>query len=126
MSSVNKKMKLPELKSLMKENKITGSSHMNKPEIIAELLDRGVISEDSVKKQAAPVKREIDPKYEFIRSIRNNPKSVEIRDLEKGEMTTYSSIYKASRAIGRSTKIITGNNGRVWKNRYEIKIIDVQ
>ena len=119
-------MKLPELKSLMKENKIKGSSQMNKPEIIAVLLDRGIISEESVKKQDAPVKREIDPKYEFIRSIRNNPKSVEIRDLETGKITTYPSIYKASRAIGRATKFITGNNGKVGKNRYEIKIIDVQ
>src|SRR5271155_6210536 len=78
-------MKLLELKLLMKENKIKGSSYMNKPEIIAVLLDRGIIPEDSVKKQDAPVKQEIDPKYEFIRSIQNNPKSVEIRDLETGE-----------------------------------------
>src|SRR5271165_2747847 len=104
-------MKLPELKSLMKEHAIKGSSHMNKPEIIAVLLDRGIICEDSVKKPVAPVKRNIDPKYEFIRSIRNNPKSVEIQDLDTGDTTTYSSIYKASRAIGRATKLITGNNG---------------
>lgn len=116
-------MKLPELKSLMKENKIKGSSHMNKPEIIAVLLDRGIISVDSVKKQDTPVKRDIEEKYEFLRSIRNNPKSVEIRDLETDETATYSSIYIASRAIGRSTKFITGNNGKVWKNKYEIKII---
>ena len=83
-------MKLPELKSLMKENKIKGSSYMNRPEIIAVLLDRGIISEDSLNKQDALVKREIDPKYEFIRSIRNNPKSVDIRNLETGKMTTYS------------------------------------
>ena len=190
-------MKLPELKLLMKENKIKVSSYMNKPDIIAELLDRGIIFEDSVKKQEfiryirnnsnsveirnletgeittypsinkasraiecstkfitgnngkiwidkgakfysykifedsvkkqdAPVTQEIDPKYEFLRSIRNNPKSVEIRDLETGEITTYSSIYKASKAIGCSTKSITANNGKVWKNKYEIKIISVQ
>src|SRR5271155_4230012 len=88
-------MKLLELKLLMKENKIKGSSYMNKPEIIAVLLDRGIIPKDSVKKQDAPVKREIDPKYRFIRYIRNNPKRVEIRDLETGEITTYPSIYKA-------------------------------
>ena len=53
----------------MKENKIKGSSYMNKPEMIAVVLDRGIIPEDSVKKRDAPVKREIDPKYDFIRSI---------------------------------------------------------
>src|SRR5271157_1631202 len=114
-------MKLPELKSLMKENKLKGSSYMNKPEIIAVLLAKGIINEDSVKKQGAAVKREIDPKYEFTRFIRNNPKNVEIRDLETGEITIYSSLYKASRATGCSIKFITGNNGKVWKNRYEIK-----
>jgi hypothetical protein len=58
--------------------------------------------------------------------LRNNPKSVEIRDLETGDITTYPSIYKAGRAIGRAPKLITGNNGKVWKDRYEISIIDVQ
>src|SRR5271169_958984 len=96
-------MKLPELKSLMKENKLKGSSYMNKPEIIAVLLDKGIINE-------------------FTRFIRNNPKNVEIRDLETGEIATYSSLYKASRATGWSTKFITGNNGKVGKNRYKIKI----
>src|SRR5271157_5438550 len=115
-------MKLPELKSLMKENKLKGYSNMNKPEIIAVLLDKGIINEDSVKKHGAPVKREIDPKYEFTRFIRNNPKNVEIRDLENGKITIYSSLYKANRATGLSTKFITGNNGKVGKNRYEIKI----
>jgi hypothetical protein len=115
-------MKLPELKSLMKEHNIKGASYMNKLDITAVLLYRGIISADSVKKQDTHVVREIDPKYEFIRSIRNNPKSVEIRNLETGEITKYPSIYKASRATDRSTKFITSNNGKVWKNKYEITI----
>lgn len=116
-------MKLPELKSLMREHNIKGSSCMNKPEIIALLADRGIISEDSVKKRNSPIKREIDTKYDFTKSIRNNPKSVEIRDLDTSETTIYSSIYKASRAIGHGTKVITSNNGKVWRDRYEINII---
>ena len=112
-------LKLPELKMMMKENKIKGSSRMNKPEIIAVLIERGLISEE---KQDSHVEREIDPKYEFLRSIRNNPRSVEVRDLETGETTTYSSIYRTSRTIGCSTKAIIGNDGKVWRNRYEIKI----
>ena len=99
---------------------------MNKPEITAVLLEKGIITQESVKKQDAPVKREIDPKYKFTRSIRNNPKNVEIRDLETGLITRYSFLYKASKAIGRSTKFIMGNNGKVGKNRFEIKIIGVQ
>jgi hypothetical protein len=110
-------LKLPELKKIMRDNKIKGSSYMNKPEIIALLLENGIIFEEK-----QDVEREIDPKYEFIRFIRNNPKSVEIRDLETDEITTYSSIYKASRALCCSTKVITSNNGKVWKNKYDIKI----
>src|SRR5271156_4003380 len=115
-------MKLPELKSLMKEHEIKGSWYMNKPDMIAVLLGRGIISEDSVKNQDAPAKRDIDPRYKFVRSIRNNPKSVDIRDLETGDITMYSSIYKASRAIGYAPKLITSNNGKVWKDRYIIDI----
>jgi hypothetical protein len=115
-------MNLPELKMIMKENKIAGSSHMNKPEISAVLLNRGIISTDSVKKQAPQVKREFDPKYEFIKSIRNNPKNVEIRDLATGEVTQYSSIYKASRALSSSSSIIIKNNGKVWHG-YFIRIL---
>ena len=116
-------MKLSELKSLMKENKIIGSSYMNKPEIIAVLVEKGVISENSFKTKDAPVKRESDSKYESFSSIRNNLKSVEIQDLETGEITIYPSIYKASRAINHAAKFIIDNNGKVWKNKYEIKII---
>jgi len=114
-------MKLPELKMMMKENKIKGCSRMNKPEIITVLIDKGIIS-DSPIQSINHVKREIDPKYEFIRSIRNNPRSVEVRDLETGEINVYSSIYKASRAIDCSTKAIFSNNVKVGKKRYDIKI----
>ena len=114
-------MKLPELKALMKENKIKRSSLMNKPEIIALLVEKGILSKEDVKPKPKPV-RLIDPKYSHLKNIRNNPRSVEIRDLETGACNVYPSIYKASRALGGSTRIIIVNNGKVWHERYAIRI----
>lgn len=115
-------MKLTELKKIMKENKIRGSSHMNKPEIIASLLEKSLIASEALKNRE-PIIQEVDPKYDFIRSIRNNPKSVEIQNLATGEITRYPSIYKASRSLGSSTTIIIKNNGKKWRG-YEIKILE--
>lgn len=115
---------LPELKQIMKDNKIKGITIMNKPEIVKLLVERGLISEITLKKPEKIVK-EINSKYDFIRFIRNNPKKVVITDLETGIETEYPSIYKASRALGCATTPITKNNGKVWRERYEIKVIDI-
>jgi hypothetical protein len=111
-------MKLPELKRIMKEHMIKGHSRMNKLEIVALLLEKGLISEDVPK-----IQREFDPKYEFTRSIRNNPKRVEIRDSKTGEVTEYSSIYKACRALSCSTSVIIKNKEKVWHG-YDIRILE--
>ena len=111
-------MKLPESKRIMKEHMIKRYSRMNKPEIVALLLEKGLISEDVPK-----IQREFDSKYEFTRSIRKKPKRVEIRDSKTSEVTEYSSIYKASRALCSSTSIIIKNNGKVWHG-YDIRILE--
>ena len=65
-----------------------------------------------------------EQKYAFTKLIRNNPKQVEIRDLETGKTTLHSSIYKASKSLGRSTSVITKNDGKRWRGYY-IKIITI-
>jgi len=114
-------MKLPELKALMKEHKIKGLSTMNKPEMIACLIEHGILSQEHLKKKVE--KREVDPKFAYLKSIRNNPQRVLIRNVETGETIEYPSIYKATRSIKSCPKVITANDGKVWKNKYEIKII---
>ena len=47
-----------------------------------------------------------------------------MKDIESGDEITFPSIYKASRFIGESPRIITFWEGRVWKNKYEIKVCD--
>jgi hypothetical protein len=119
-------MKLTEIKTIMKNNKIRGFSQMNKAEIITILLDKGLITPEAIQKPKSfkpePIKRHIEPKYAFTRMIRNNPKQVEIKNPETGEVTIHSSIYKASRWFGNSTSVITQNNGKRWGG-YDIKIL---
>jgi len=44
-------MKLPELKSLAKEHDIKGSSYHNRPELIALLGEKGLLSNEYVEKK---------------------------------------------------------------------------
>ena len=116
--------KLPELKALMKQHKIKGRSHMNKPAIISVLVEKGIIVDVPCEKKTSCEKKEVDPRYAYLKTIRNNPKEVEITDLESGEVKTYPSIYAASRELGLNTVVILKNNGKVWKDRYKINILE--
>lgn len=117
-------MELPKMKALMKQNKIRGYSVMNKAEIKELLKERGLILEEKEVIDAPRVELTVNnPKYEHLKDIRNNPKRVEIRDLETGDVNIYSSIYKASRGLRHSPTVITDNAGKVWKGRYAIEIV---
>ena len=68
-------------------------------------------------------KKEINPKYNFLKHIRNSPKKVEIQDMETGEIILYSSMYKAAKAFNQQSRLILAYDGNVWKNRYAIKVL---
>ena len=123
-------MKLPELRALLKENKIKGYSYYNKPQLIALLNSKGLLSEvlpEEIPKPPTrllrPIIKEIDPSYEHLRKIRNQPKSVDITDNETGEVTRYPSIYKAAQAFMTCPRMITYYNEKTFKNRYLIKVL---
>ena len=48
---------------------------------------------------------------------------VEIHDMETDKVVLYPSIYKAALALNQNTGVISMYNGKVWRNRYEIKIL---
>ena len=52
-------------------------------------------------------KKEINPKYNFLKYIRNFPKKVEIRDMETGEIIVYSSMYKAAKTFNQQSILIS-------------------
>ena len=143
---------LNELRAMVKENNLRGYVHYNKPHIIDVLIEKGILPEATrIKKQeidrlllpetsdskmycvkcrqmtetvyAEARQIEIDPKYDFVRKIRNNPKMVEIRDMETDEVIVYPSMYKAAKAFNQQSRIISANDGKIWKNRYAIKVL---
>ena len=64
---------LPELKQIMKDNMIKGTTTMNKPEILKLLHGMGLIPDEALIQQEKPANA-VSPKYEFTKNIRRNPK----------------------------------------------------
>ncbi|ELT95127.1 hypothetical protein CAPTEDRAFT_203017 [Capitella teleta] len=67
--------------------------------------------------------KRIRPKFAKLRTIRTNPKPVVMNDIESGEEFTFPLIYKASQFINQSPMIITYWPGRVWNNKYKIRVV---
>ena len=111
-------LKLPELRKILRENKIKGYSHYTKKQLIELLKAKGMLPEEP------PLpKKEVDPRYIRLHTIRKNPKRVVLRDIESGEKFDFPSIYKAAQFINHSPRIITFWDGRVWNDKYEITVM---
>ena len=67
-------------------------------------------------------KEEINPKYNFLKHLRNSPKKVEIRDIETDDIVVYSSMYRAAKRFNHLSRLISAYDGKVWRNRYAIKV----
>ena len=68
-------------------------------------------------------KKERNPKYNFLKHIRNRPKKVEIRDVETGEIIVYSSMYKAAKTFNQQSRLISAYDRKVRRNRYATKVL---
>ena len=55
----------------------------------------------------------IDPKYERLLTIRNNPRTISMTNVETGETIKYGSSYKATIATGHTLKYFDHHNGKV-------------
>ena len=120
---------LRELRAMLKENNIRGCLHYNKPELVDVLVKRGLLPETmkitsstSLPKRK-DTKKKINPKYNFLKHIRNSPKKVEIHHMKTGEIIVYSSMYKAAKRFNQQSRLIYTYDGKVWRNRYAIKIL---
>ena len=110
---------LTELRAMLKENKIRGYLHYNKSELVDVLVKRGLPPE-TIKiiiitslPEREDTKKGINPKYNFLKHIRNSPKKVEIRDIETGEIIVYSSMYKAAKRFNQQSRLISACDGKV-------------
>ena len=120
---------LTELRAMLKENKIRGYLHYNKSEHVVVLVKRGLLPE-TIKittitslSERENTKKKINPKYKFLKHIRNSPKNVEIQDMKTGEIIIYSSMYKAAKRFNQQSRLISTYDGKVWRNRYAIKVL---
>ena len=112
-----------EIMEILKANEIRGYSHYTKLKLIDLLFKRGLIREKYGTNKQEKAKKNIDPKYDFLRQIRSNAKKVEIHDLEADEVVLYPSIYKAALALDQKPGVISMYDGKVWRNRYAIKVL---
>ena len=114
---------------MLKENKIRGYLHYNKSELVDVLVKRGLLPQ-TIKianitslSERENTKKEINPKYNFLKHIRNSPKKVENQDMETGEIIIYSSMYKAAKRFNQQSRLISTFDLKVWRNRYAIKVL---
>ena len=114
---------LIELRAMLK-NKIRGYLHYNKSELIDVLIKRGLLPDTITSlPERENTKKEINPKYNFLKHVRNSPKKVEIRDTETGEIIVYSSMYKAAKRFNQQPRFISAYDGNVLRNRYAIQVL---
>ena len=120
---------LTELRAMLKENKIRGNLQYSKSELVDVLVKRGLLPEtmNITTITSLPVRedttKEINPKFNFLKYIRNSPKKVEIRDMETGEIIVCSSMYKVAKKFNQQSRLIYTYDGKVWRNRYAIKVL---
>ena len=99
-----------ELRGMLNKNKIRWYLHYNKSELIDVLIKRGFLHDTMNIKTITSLperentKTEINPKYNFIKHIRNSPMKVEIRDMETDEITVHSSMYKAAKRFNQQSR----------------------
>ena len=123
-----KMIRLTELRAILKRNKTRWYLHYIKSELIDELMKRVLLPEtiNTTTITSLPyeenTKKERNPKYNFLKHIRNSSKKVEIRDMETGEISVYPSMYKAAKTFNQQSRLISAYDGKVW-NRYAIKVL---
>ena len=106
------------LKQLLVDNNIAiPAATKGKTELFLMLFDAGVLKREEVfpprKEKVERQPKMIDPKHEYLRTIRTHPKKVTFTDIETGEVTTYDSIYKAVKATGYAGRYMQKHNGEV-------------
>ena len=108
---------------ILKGNEIREYSHYTKSKLIDLLFKRGLIPEKYGTNKREIAKKNIDPKYNFLRQICSNPKKVEIHDFEAHKVVLYPFIYNAALALDQKPRVIGMYNRKVWRNRYAIKVL---
>ena len=110
-------MNIKDLKTLLKENNIPFFAYWDEKRLTAVANEHNLLPQIKLEKE-----RSKNDKYDRLRTIRDNPKTVMVEDVETGEIKTFLSIYGASKFLDTSpyTVYYWGNKDGAWKNKYEI------
>ena len=114
-------MNIRELKTLLKENKIHFYTYGDKKKLIALANEHDLLPKTELEKEKSK-----DAKYDRLRTIKQNPKKVMLKDVETGEIKNFPPIYKAAKFIGQAPQTITywGNKEGAWNNKYQVFVIE--
>ena len=112
-------MNIKELKTLLKENKIHFYSYWDKKRLINLANENDLLPKIELEKEKSK-----DVKYDRLKTIKRNPRTVMLEDIEMGEIKTFPSIYKAAKFIDQAPQTITywGNREGAWNNKYKVVI----
>ena len=120
---------LTELRAMLKENKIRGYLRYNKSELVDVLAKRGLLPDTmnirtiTSLPERENTKKEINPKFNFLKHIRNSLKKVVMQDMETDEIIIYSSTYKVAKTSNQQSRLICACDGKVCRNRYALKVL---
>ena len=90
-------MNIKELKTLLKENNIPFFAYWDKKRLTAVANEHNLLPQIELEKE-----RSKNDKYDRLRMIRNNPRTVMVENIETGEIKTFPSIYGASKFLDTS------------------------
>ena len=112
-------MNIKELKTLLKENNIPFFAYWDKKRLTAVANEHNLLPQIELENE-----RSKNDKYDRLRTIRDNPRTVMVEDVKTGEIKTFPSIYGASKFLDTSpyTVFYWGNKDGALKNKYEILV----
>ena len=110
-------MDIREIKKILKEKKIHFCSYWDKKRLIVLANEHNLLPKKELEKEKSK-----DPKYDRLKTIKQNPRKVSLKDVETNEIKTFSSIYKAAKFIDQAPMTVYYWDGKVWKNKYKAVI----
>ena len=113
-------MNIRELRMLLKENKIHFYTYWDQKKLIALANEHDLLPKTKLEKEKSK-----DPKYDRLKTIKQNPRKVMLEDVETGEIKTFPSIYKAAKFIDQAPQTITywGEREGAWNNKYQVVVL---
>ena len=112
-------MNIRELKTLLKENRINFYTYWDKKRLIALANEHDLLPKTELEKEKSK-----DAEYDRLKTIKQNPRKVMLKDIETGEIKTFLSIYNAAKFIDQAPQTITYLRKRegAWNNKYKVVI----